>query len=174
MRYLFVTTIFVVVLFSGYLLFHANIIKAASSSDIINKAVDNFNTLSNETRKLIGLELKKVNSSGSAIIVTVTVTNLIEPLIPSEFSLSQNYPNPFNMSTSIEYGLPEQCHVLITVYNILGQRVSTLIDGIEPAGLHQVEWNGTNSYGNTVASGVYIYRIVASSYVKSKKMILVK
>ena len=171
MRYFFVTIILVVLLlFSGYFLFPANIIKAESSSDIIN----NFNTLSNKASKLIGLDPKKVSSSGSAVIVTVTVTNLIEPPIPSEFSLSQNYPNPFNMSTSIAYGLPEQCQVLIIVYNILGQKISTLVDGIEPAGYHQVEWNGTNSYGNTIASGVYIYRIVTSSYVKSKKMVLVK
>ncbi|MFH2048950.1 MAG: FlgD immunoglobulin-like domain containing protein [bacterium] len=175
MRYFFVSAIIVIlILFSGFFLFSTDTIKAESSSDISNKISDKFSSLTDNAKKLIGLESNKVNSVGSSVIVTVTVTNIIEPLIPSEFSLSQNYPNPFNMSTTIEYGLPEQCQISITVYNILGQEVSTLVDGIRPAGLHQVQWDGTNSHGNTVATGVYIYRIETSTYIKTKKMLLVK
>ncbi len=174
MRYFFVSAIIVVlILFSGFFLFSTDTIKA-ESSDISNKVSDEFTSLSNNAKRLIGLESNKVNSVGSSVIVTVTVTNIIEPTIPSEFSLSQNYPNPFNMSTTIEYGLPEQSQVSITVYNILGQEVSTLVDGIKPAGLYQTQWDGTNSHGNTVATGVYMYRIETSNYIKTKKMLLVK
>ena len=123
MRYFFVSAIIVVlILFSGFFLFSTDTIKA-ESSDISNKVSEEFTSLSNNAKRLIGLESNKVNSVGSSVIVTVTVTNIIEPTIPSEFSLSQNYPNPFNMSTTIEYGLPEQSQVSITVYNILGQEI---------------------------------------------------
>ncbi len=90
-------------------------------------------------------------------------------LTPKEFSLSQNYPNPFNPSTKIDFNLPEASKVRITVYNQLGQQVAELADGEYTAGKHEL-----NFYGTNLASGVYYYRIIAGSFVRTKKMILLK
>jgi len=94
--------------------------------------------------------------------------------VPKEFSLSQNRPNPFNPTTSIQYSLPTRSHVVLDIYNLLGQRVTTLVDETKEAGIHQVIWNGKGSKGNTVTSGVYFYRIKADNYSEVKKMVLMK
>lgn len=95
-------------------------------------------------------------------------------VVPEKIVLRQNYPNPFNPSTTIEYELPEAAHINISVYNILGQKVSTLFDGSRPAGMYQAVWRGTNEAGQQVSSGVYIYRIQTGKFIQSKKMILSK
>jgi hypothetical protein len=82
-----------------------------------------------------------------------------EPTYPKRFELKQNYPNPFNLSTTIEVALPHHSHTKISIYNLLGAHVVTLIDRDLPAGLHRVTWKGTDSSGRTVASGVYLYRV---------------
>ena len=97
-----------------------------------------------------------------------------EASVPKEFSLSQNYPNPFNPQTVIEYALPKESQVSITVYNILGQRVKVLKDEFEKEGYKRVVWDGRDDSGEEVASGVYFYRIVAKDFVKTKKMMMVK
>ncbi|MBI5473109.1 MAG: T9SS type A sorting domain-containing protein [Ignavibacteriae bacterium] len=89
--------------------------------------------------------------------------------MPTEFALSQNYPNPFNPTTVIKYALPKATHVTIGVYNILGQRVATLVDEQKDAGFHQVTLNGSS-----LASGVYIYRMSADKFETVKKLMLVK
>jgi len=94
--------------------------------------------------------------------------------VPKEFSLSQNHPNPFNPATSIQYTLPIRSHVVLVVYNLLGQKVSTLVDEVKEAGIHQVTWNGKDNKGNTVTSGVYFYRIKADNFSEVKKMVLMK
>jgi hypothetical protein len=95
-------------------------------------------------------------------------------VIPDTYLLSQNYPNPFNNSTVIEYSLPAAAHVTINIYNLLGQKVVTLIDKSLPAGNHQVRWGGKDGAGEDVASGVYFYRILTHEFVESKKMLLLK
>ena len=100
-----------------------------------------------------------------------------EPIstIPAEISLSQNYPNPFNASTIIKYELPRQLQVTIEIYDILGRKITTLQDGLQPAGYHQATWPPrTFGRGEDVASGVYFYKLQAGDYIESKKMILVK
>jgi hypothetical protein len=94
--------------------------------------------------------------------------------LPYRFELSQNYPNPFNPITTIEYGLPECCHVTIEVYNVLGQKVRTLVDREESAGSYTITWDGTSSAGTPVATGVYLYRFQAGDHIQSKKMLLLK
>jgi len=94
--------------------------------------------------------------------------------LPQNFSLSQNYPNPFNPTTVIKYALPEDQYVSLKVYNLLGQVVTTLVDDQRAAGYHQVLWNGKNSSGQDVASGVYFYRIKAGSFVRAKKLVLLR
>ncbi len=94
--------------------------------------------------------------------------------LPFEFDLSQNYPNPFNPTTTIKYQLPEQAEVSLVIYNQLGQVVKHLVKEEKVAGYYKVKWNGTNNYGRQVASGVYLFRIQAGSFVDVKKMILLK
>ena len=90
-------------------------------------------------------------------------------LPPSNFVLAQNYPNPFNALTTIRYYLPEASRVTLDVYNITGQHIATLTDGLESSGYHVVHWNASS-----VASGVYVYQIQAGSFVDSKKMVLIR
>jgi len=94
--------------------------------------------------------------------------------LPMVFSLSQNYPNPFNPQTVISYALPEAVHVRVDIYNLLGQKVKTLVNAAQEAGYGTVVWDGTNNQGSSVSSGIYFYRIVAGSFAESKKMILLK
>ena len=89
--------------------------------------------------------------------------------LPTEFALQQNFPNPFNPSTLIKYQLPEASHVSLIVYNMIGQQVSTLIDGVEEAGYKSVQWNA-----DVLPSGMYFYKIVAGSFSETRKMVLVK
>ncbi|MCH8170308.1 MAG: T9SS type A sorting domain-containing protein [Bacteroidetes bacterium] len=94
--------------------------------------------------------------------------------VPVDFTLSQNYPNPFNPSTVIKYALPEASFVTLKIYNMLGQEIKTLVSGDKSAGVYNVQWNGKDNYGSPVASGTYIYRVIAGSNVVSKKMILLR
>ena len=109
--------------------------------------------------------------SQSKISVRVHVTSVqeIKASLPKQFVLKQNYPNPFNPTTTIRYGLPEKANVQLTVYNILGQKVETLVSGSQKAGWHQVRFDA-----HQLSSGLYIYRLVAGNYVMVKKLMLVK
>jgi len=95
-------------------------------------------------------------------------------ILPREFSLDQNYPNPFNPTTTIKFALPKSSYVELEIFNILGQRVTTLINDQLDAGYHTAKWNSTDSEGREVATGVYFYRLKAGDFVKSKKMLLLK
>jgi hypothetical protein len=91
------------------------------------------------------------------------------PVLPVAFTLNQNYPNPFNPVTVISYSLPSAAHVTLDIYNILGQRVTTLIDGRMEAGEHAVTWDASR-----YASGVYLYRLHTEQATETKKMLLLK
>ena len=93
---------------------------------------------------------------------------------PKEYSLAQNYPNPFNPETAIEYDLPRASDVMLTIYNLTGQEVMTLVRGRMDAGRHAVLWDGRDRNGVEMASGIYFYRIKAGEFVKTRKMVLVK
>ena len=88
--------------------------------------------------------------------------------------MSQNYPNPFNPATTIHFALPRLSDVKLVIYNILGQRVITLVDEKLNPGEYDVVWNGNDGHGRAVSSGVYFYRIEAAEFVNSKKMLLLK
>ncbi len=95
--------------------------------------------------------------------------------IPTSFALQQNYPNPFNPSTIIQYSIKEPSNVKLTIYNILGQKVYTLVNKQQNAGTYSVQWNAKNEYGTKVSTGIYFYRLEAGNqFVKIKKMILLK
>ncbi|PKK83729.1 MAG: hypothetical protein CVT49_06835 [candidate division Zixibacteria bacterium HGW-Zixibacteria-1] len=94
--------------------------------------------------------------------------------LPDRFLLLQNYPNPFNPATTIEYSLPARAHVNLSIFNILGRKVITLVDEARGAGTHRVIWDGANYAGNNVASGIYFYRMEAGEYIETRKMLLIK
>lgn len=98
----------------------------------------------------------------------------IGDLIPRVYSLNQNYPNPFNPTTQIMYGLPKDSQVELKVFNIMGQEVTTLVNGWQKAGYRSVVWDGRDNSGHPVASGVYFYRLKAGGFNSIKKMVLLK
>ncbi len=96
------------------------------------------------------------------------------PRVPNSFALHRPYPNPFNASCVIGYSLPHDAHTTITVHNVLGQKVATLVDQHKPIGYHTITWHGTDGRGKTVASGTYLCRMVTGEMVDSKKIQLIK
>ena len=94
--------------------------------------------------------------------------------IPFDFSLSQNYPNPFNPSTTINFTVAKTANVRMDVYNVLGEKVTTLVETRMNAGNYSVVWNGHDNSGRLAASGVYFYRLISGQMMKTKKMLLLK
>ena len=94
--------------------------------------------------------------------------------LPTEFALHQNYPNPFNPDTDIKFDLPEDSHVKLEIFNILGQKVNTVVDEDMRAGYRSVKWNGTDNNGHQLSSGVYFYRLIAGDNVFTRKMMMLK
>ena len=99
---------------------------------------------------------------------------VLEAEVPEAFVLDQNYPNPFNPSTQIRYGLDEQAHVKLSIYNTLGQEVATLVNEVQDAGFQTVSWNGNDNSGQQVSAGVYVYRLEAGNNIQIKKMTFTK
>ena len=95
-------------------------------------------------------------------------------IFPDVYALYQNYPNPFNPVTKITYQLPEESYVAVTIYNLAGQKVTTLVDGRRSGGFHAVDWYGKNSNGESVVSGLYFFRIETENFSKTLKMLLLK
>ena len=93
---------------------------------------------------------------------------------PTTFALYANYPNPFNPSTTITFDLPETSYVQLEVYDIMGRRITTLIDGQRTAGRHQAIWYATSDKGTPVAGGVYLYKIQTGSFRETRQMVLLK
>jgi hypothetical protein len=98
----------------------------------------------------------------------------VEGSLPREFSVSQNYPNPFNPSTTIDYTVPRKSQVNLAVYNVLGQKVATLVDQEMAAGKYRAVWDGKADSGNPLSSGIYFYKFEADNFVKTNKMVMLK
>ena len=98
----------------------------------------------------------------------------LEGSLPKHFNLGQNYPNPFNPGTSIMFDLPRRSQVVVTVYNLLGRHVKTLINNEFSAGNHSINWDGTDDRGNIVSTGIYFYSFQAGEFIETKKMIFQK
>ena len=109
-----------------------------------------------------------------AKIQTVTSVAEIDTRVPKEFQLFQNYPNPFNPSTIIRYALPEARAVEIIVYDLAGRKITELANNRQSPGTYEIEWNGKNDEGASVASGVYLARIKAGEFAQTVKMMLLK
>jgi hypothetical protein len=114
------------------------------------------------------------NMSEYTGVVEATILSVDSDLIPTVFALHQNYPNPFNPITTLRYDLPENSYVNVTVYDMLGREIRTLVNTTQDAGFKSVLWNATNDYGKPVSAGVYLYKIQAGEFVQTKKMVLLK
>jgi hypothetical protein len=131
-------------------------------------------------RALSATEIQALTSSAaSKFSASEPDVGLRENLQPQDFHLEQNYPNPFgrlpfNPTTVIRYDLPEPVHVKLVVYDLLGHKIRTLVDAVEPAGFRHVIWDGTNDAGERVASGTFLIQMEAGSYKMTRKLMLMK
>ncbi len=123
----------------------------------------------NYSYRLRLVDLSGTNTYSNAIAVTVSGVTGVNGSLPTEFALQQNYPNPFNPTTVISYQLPVASYVTLKVYDMLGQEVETLVNGILDAGYKSVQFSATN-----FPSGIYTYRLTAGTYVEVKKMLMLK
>ncbi len=117
---------------------------------------------------------RQVQKDYAAMDAFGPATKVVQETLPITFALDQNYPNPFNPTTTIRFALPNDSKVSLKIYDVLGREVRTLINSDVAAGTNKVEWNGKNGVGQQVASGMYIYRIEAGSFIATKKMMLLK
>lgn len=115
---------------------------------------------------VLAVTLQKLNPT--------TGIKLIDNTVPQAYTLDQNYPNPFNPTTTIKYTIPKEGNVKIEVYDITGRLVNTLVNSSMNSGTYSVTWDGKNSSGMSVGSGIYLYRIQAGDFVSVKKMVMLK
>jgi hypothetical protein len=119
-------------------------------------------------------------SDGAQVVETELDSVYLSPIgtddepVPSQFALEQNYPNPFNAQTSIQFDLPEPGLTQLAIYDITGKSVRALVDDYLGAGNHSVVWDGRNSSGQPVSSGVYFYRISVGDHTATKRMLFLK
>ena len=119
-------------------------------------------------------------TANDSLLITVTSLGIHSPdqeipsQLPEQFALHHNYPNPFNPSTTINYDLPENSYVRLTIYDITGKRIRTLVNQSQTSGNRTVVWDGRDNFGRTVSGGVYLYSIEAGSFRQTRKMLLLK
>jgi hypothetical protein len=109
-----------------------------------------------------------------ATLGAALIPSEVRSQLPTDYVLAQNYPNPFNASTNISFDLPSGADVRLSVYDVLGREVATLIDGPLAAGNHVVTWNGRTDRGEEVSTGVFFYRLRSSEFDETKKMLMIK
>ena len=150
-----------------------------SYMDIIEDiSENNVTTASLEWTVYVTDSIDTIEADNAPFTIEIDGTNALrtylEGLLPDEFALHQNYPNPFNPITTLRYDLPENSYVNVTVYDMLGRKVKTLINQTQDAGYKSVIWDGTNDYGKPVSAGIYLYQIQTGGYTSTKKMVLLK
>ncbi|MFL2989833.1 MAG: T9SS type A sorting domain-containing protein, partial [Candidatus Neomarinimicrobiota bacterium] len=106
--------------------------------------------------------------------INENILNIFNSNLPENFSLKQNYPNPFNPITTLRYDLPEDGLVNITIYDMMGRIVKTLVNGSQTAGYKSIQWNATNDKNEPVSAGLYLYTIQTGEFRQTKKMVLLK
>jgi len=114
------------------------------------------------------------NSMDDCIEACFLASNDVINQLPHAFNLYNNYPNPFNPVTTLRYDLPEDALVNITIYDIMGRIVRTLINSQQNAGFKSIQWNATNDAGSPLSAGLYLYKIQADNFVQTRKMVLLK
>ena len=136
--------------------------------DLENEIAGEIDLFSFQGREVELIEVSAADFNGQALKSTIT-----NKVLPTRFALMNNYPNPFNLNTNISFAIPEECQVSLKLYNIAGQLVKSF-EGIYQAGDHNLIWDGSDTRGEEVASGIYFYRLVAGDYICTKKMVLMK
>jgi len=134
-------------------------------------------TLKAEAKDLSSLKICTailVDENANEFLANVVQKSEKVTLPPDEYSLSQNYPNPFNPETEMSYVLPNASYVKLSIYNLLGQKVKTLVDGYQEAGYRTVLWDGKNDRGEGISSGIYFYSLKAGDFTQTRKMVLMK
>ncbi|MDP7336967.1 MAG: FlgD immunoglobulin-like domain containing protein, partial [Candidatus Marinimicrobia bacterium] len=131
-----------------------------------------------------GTDTAEVNPTSNRVILRVleysgksTALSIKDMVLitPEDYKLSQNYPNPFNPTTTIEYTLPIASKISISIFNVMGQEVASIIQNQDkPAGTYQVTWNGMDKSGSQVASGTYFYSMRFGNFTKTKQMTFMK
>jgi hypothetical protein len=111
------------------------------------------------------------NTPNTMVVGTLSIDDAD---IPEVFALHQNYPNPFNPTTQIRYDLPEDAIVSITIYDLMGRSIKSLVNSQQTAGYRSIQWNATNNLGEPVSAGMYIYMIQAGQFRQVRKMVLLK
>ncbi|MEL6822919.1 MAG: T9SS type A sorting domain-containing protein, partial [Calditrichota bacterium] len=129
-----------------------------------------------DTIRVIAID-DSVASAEDVFVVNVLVPASVEDepsSVPQEFTVYANYPNPFNPSTKIRYYLPKRSQVTVTVFDIAGGLITTLVNDYQGPGLEEVGWNAVDQQGNSISSGVYLYRVEAAGRIETRKMIYIK
>ena len=143
-----------------------------------NDADSSWSQLVTTVDTLANTAMATTNAFSTWSLASAIPTAIVESgntnILPLTFSLEQNAPNPFNPVTRIRYTVPKSAPVQLVIYNLLGQQVLTLVDQIQTAGAYEVIWNGRNALGQSVGSGIYLYRISAGDFQENKKMTLLK
>ena len=111
---------------------------------------------------------------GAFGIGCTAMLGLSDEFIPTEYALFQNYPNPFNPKTTIRYDIPDNSFVDLSVFDIMGRKIKTLINEKQTPGRKTIIWNATNATGSKVSAGMYFYVIQAGKFREIKKMVLLK
>ncbi len=142
---------------------------------MISFVTTGFDILASATKLTFGsFDSYSSTVTGHFIDVTSDVEDENTGTLPTGFSLSQNYPNPFNPDTKMSLSVPERSHVKLTVYDVLGREVATIVDKVLPAGSYTATWDGKNRSGEQVASGIYFYNLITDQYRTTRKMVLLK
>jgi hypothetical protein len=132
----------------------------------------NASTIDSLIVKFPSDRIYKVNNiaANQNLLIDESITSVEDTkTLPTDFQLLQNYPNPFNPNTIINYQLPSSNHVILKVYNLIGQEVATIVNEFKKAGSYNVHWNA-----NGLSSGIYFYKMTAGSYTSIKKMLLLR
>ncbi|NOZ61415.1 MAG: T9SS type A sorting domain-containing protein [Calditrichaeota bacterium] len=120
---------------------------------------------------------KMILADGNVAPVEVALAQATDfnlQMLPTAYRLEQNYPNPFNMETEIQYQLPEQTAAKLTIFNVLGRKVVTLVDKEQKAGVHRIYWDGHDANGQIVGTGIYFYRLQTPTFTRARKMTILK
>ena len=131
--------------------------------NIFDTVADSFTTLANSTWP----PCFWVGETGEQV-------SIIDETLPITYNLYNAYPNPFNPVTTLHYDLPEDAMVNITIYDMMGRKVKTLVNGSQTAGYKSIQWNATNDKNRPVSAGLYLYTIQAGDHSQTKKMVLLK
>jgi len=151
---------------AGMLDLNATVMIPAGQNEIMAISYEGDGRLELVEAILVGTDGEKLNVAINSIDKITT--------LPGKYELEANIPNPFNPDTRISYSLPQAGQVSLEIFNIMGQKVATLVDEYQEAGRYTVTWDSRNDEGRQVSSGIYLYRLKAGDFVQTRKMVLMK